>query len=78
MSAVVKNLGEGGGELKGVGKKFQGGGAGGTLFWVGRVYRRITGRQHWRLLGDVWEYPLLETAIQEVEEYVLRRKNTLV
>ena len=45
-----------------------------------RLARRITGRQPWRLLYRSWEYPPLETAIQEagfeeVEAYMLRRRN---
>ena len=48
-----------------------------------RVSIPITGRHPWRLLGGIWEYPLLEMAMQEavfekVEEYVLRRKNVLL
>ena len=37
MGAVVENLSKGGGKIKGVGDVIQGGGAGGTSFWVGDV-----------------------------------------
>ena len=37
MGAVVENLSKGWGKIKGVGDVIQGGGAGGTSFWVGDV-----------------------------------------
>ena len=49
-------------------------------FFQHRVARRITGRQPWQIQDESFEYPPLEEAIQEagleeVEAYVLRRKN---
>ena len=48
-----------------------------------RVAQWITGRQPWRLLDGVWEYPPLDTAIQEagfeeMEAYVLKSHNTVL
>ena len=48
-----------------------------------RFTQHITGRQPWRLLDGRWDYPPQDTAMQEagsiyMEEYVLRRQNTVV
>ena len=51
--------------------------------WGGqyRVARRISVKQPWWLLVSSWEYPYLDISMQEagfeeVEAYLLRRKNT--
>ena len=47
-----------------------------------RLSQHITGRKPRRLLDGIWQYPLLETEIQEavfeeMEAYVLKRQNTV-
>ena len=54
MSAVVNNLGKGGGKTKGVGDVIQGGGSCSTSFWVVDVGDDpLHGRGHWGVSTQV-------------------------